>query len=367
MVSYYNEESKMDPNSRLEELCQLVSSAQEEVQAHKDIATELDQAKLRAQALRTQVGNLEKAVTKQRNACKKLENSTSLEDFLFYSLCNCSGQTKADRMEKLRKDEAANQEKLAMLQKGMKSLDENISSWACQAALLPSLQTRYDELFAEKKALILCSSDSKVKIALKASSNKQAQLEQDIALLDRAVTAGKSLLASLRTVQSHLQSAANWGTADMMGGGMMVTMAKRNAIDQAKNASKKTKKDMEQFSHILGQLGQNVQHDLESMGGFSAFADYFMDGIFIDWHVQSQIRKASDSCRKAISKTSSILQETESKLAIRRSEVEQCNQEQIELVLSAGPGESGVVDLPDKGDLVSPQLFPLKANREVIC
>ena len=131
---------------------------------------------------------------------------------------------------------------------------------------------------------------------------------------------------------------------------------------QAKHASKRAKKDMEQFSHVLDQIGQKMQHDLESMSGFSAFADYFMDGIFIDWHVQSQISQASDSCRKALSKTYRIVQETEIKLATKRSEVEQCKQEQIAIVLSSGRD-----DLSDKEVLLSPRLPSLMVNEEVTC
>ena len=362
MSRYHNDGNENASDTRLKQLCHLISKAQEEVQAHKQMATKVEQSKLRTQALCTQMTCLEKGIAKQKRAYLKLENSTCLVDFLFYSLCNFNGRTKKDEMEQLLKDTGAKQEKLCVLKKEMKYLDKNILSWEREAALLSSAQRRYNKLFAEKKSLILGGSDLTAKTTLQASCKKQAQLEQDIALLDTAVTAGKSLIFSLRTVQSHLNSAANWGTADMMGGGMMVTMAKRNAIDRARHASKKTKKDMEQFSHVLNQLGQNMQHDLDCMSGFSAFADYFLDGIFIDWHVQSQISKASGSCRAALLKTSTILRETEGTLAKRRDDVEQCNQEQTALVLSAGQ-TCGLVTTPD----ISPHFLQPEANGEISC
>ena len=327
-------------NSRLDQLCKLISKTQEDIQGHQQATRKVEESKSRAQKLHTQIGLLEKAVATQNKDSKKLENSSSLEDFIFYSLCNFNGQTKNERMDQLQKEKLVNEDKLTASREEMDNLEEEIKVLAHDAALLPSAQRNFDELFAEKKAMILGSSsnssDSTVKTTLRATCQKRAQLEHDIVLLEAAVRTGYPALANLRIVRSYLSSAANWGTVDMMGGGMMVTMAKRNAIDQAKSAAKDAKNRMEEFSRALDSLGKELQHNLDDMSGFSAFADYFMDGIFIDWHVQSQINKASGSCSAAIAKVSNILRETESRLARMRGDVVQCDEEQRALVLSFG-------------------------------
>lgn len=324
-------------SSRLDQLCNLLSKTQEDIQSHQQATTNLKESESKAQYLHGEIGRLQTAIVKQRKESQKLENSNAIENFLVYSLCNYyNGQGKTERREQLKKDNQVNQTKLSALRENLNNVKERITVLEPDAALLPSTQRSYDKLFAEKKALILESGDCP---ALGASCQKRTQLGHDIELLEATVAAGTPALDSLRRVKSHLSSAANWGVADMMGGGLLVTMGKRAALDSAKSAAMRAKNHMEQFSKALDHLGQELQHDMGDMSGFSAFADYFMDGILIDWFVQSQINKASDSCRVAIQKVTDILKETESRLASKQSEAAQCDEEQTALVLSFGQSQ----------------------------
>lgn len=364
------DENHFPPNGRLNELCKLLSNAQAEVQTCQQATIKTQESNSRVQKLRPVLKFLEDSVTKQTKACKKLENSSSLGDLFVYSLCNFTGQTKVERMEQLQKEITVNKDKLRVLKEKIDALKENMYVWEHDALKLPSAKRNYDQLFAEKKALMLCSSDSysNANATLRVSCQKRSQLEKDIGLLEAAVAAGNSALSSLRIVNSHLSSAGNWGAVDMMGGGLMVTMAKRNAINRAKHVSENAKKHMEQFSRTLTHLGREMQHDLNGMSGFSAFADYFLDGILVDWHVQSQINKAKGSVREALQKVSTVLRETQERLAEKQKQVAQCDQEQVALVLSVGQSGAIAASKPKKGTKGVPRQFlPPAIDGEVDC
>lgn len=82
-----------------------------------------------------------------------------------------------------------------------------------------------------------------------------------------AINAGNRALNSLRTARENLNSAKNWGLADMFGGGFFTTMLKHSKMDQAKY-------DLRNFSKELNDV--NLACDLHmDTGDFLSFADYF--------------------------------------------------------------------------------------------
>ncbi|RCS54163.1 hypothetical protein DTL42_03165 [Bremerella cremea] len=113
--------------------------------------------------------------------------------------------------------------------------------------------------------------------------------------LYQAIRAGKLAQASLDDVRQSLNSAANFGTFDMLGGGMLTTMAKHSRLDTARRSAEQTQKHLLCFQKELGDVNQRLQMSLE-IGSFTTFADYFFDGLIADWIVQSKINHARQQC-----------------------------------------------------------------------
>ena len=78
----------------------------------------------------------------------------------------------------------------------------------------------------DAKAQLLASGDGDFARQLLPLSERLAELTADQKELKEALDAGQSALSSLKSVSSDLDSAANWGTWDMMGGGLLTTMQK---------------------------------------------------------------------------------------------------------------------------------------------
>ena len=108
-----------------------------------------------------------------------------------------------------------------------------------------------------------------------------------------AVAAGNRALKSLRNAQRELDSARNWGIADLLGGGMVSTFIKRSRMKEAQSLMDEAKRDMQEFRRELGDICMDENLNVKT-GDFLTFADYFFDGILADWLVQDRIQKARD-------------------------------------------------------------------------
>ena len=99
-----------------------------------------------------------------------------------------------------------------------------------------------------------------------------------------AIEAGRRALNSLQTAKENLNSAKNWGLADMFGGGFFTTMLKHSKMDQAKRNMEQAKYDLRNFSRELNDVNMVCNLNIDT-GDFLSFADYFFDGFIprITW------------------------------------------------------------------------------------
>lgn len=135
--------------------------------------------------------------------------------------------------------------------------------------------------------------------------------------LQEATEAGQRALDALRQVELALQSAANWGTWDLLGGGVFVTMAKHSRIDAARSHAREAEWHLRNFEKELADANERLGLSL-NVGVFATFADYFFDGLIADWVMQSKVTRASSACSTAMTKVSDVL----GKCSTRMAEVE---------------------------------------------
>ena len=121
-----------------------------------------------------------------------------------------------------------------------------------------------------------------------------------------AVNAGKRALDSLYAARDELQRAKNWGVADLLGGGMLITMVKHNKINQAKSCIAQAQREIQCFSRELNDMDTFAGVDL-GISDFLVFADYFFDGIVADFMVQQKINEAASQVETAIFRVQQVL------------------------------------------------------------
>ena len=121
-----------------------------------------------------------------------------------------------------------------------------------------------------------------------------------------AIDAGRRVINSLKTARDNLNSAKNWGLADMFGGGFFTTMFKQSKMEQARQNMEQAKYDLRNFSRELNDVNMACDLNLNT-GDFLSFADYFFDGCVVDWMVQDRINNARHQVEEAIRRTEYII------------------------------------------------------------
>lgn len=128
--------------------------------------------------------------------------------------------------------------------------------------------------------------------------------------LEEALSAGENAKRLLGQVQDDLDSARSWGTWDMLGGGLIATMAKYDRLDSAQSSIRAAQRALSDFRTELADVSQ-LQVPSIQIGEFATFADYFFDGIFSDWYVQSSIKKAQEGVSEVHMKLTAALRDLE--------------------------------------------------------
>jgi hypothetical protein len=152
--------------------------------------------------------------------------------------------------------------------------------------------------------------------------------------LQEAIEAGRAVLGGLGLAINSLQSAKNWGTWDLVGGGMLSTAVKHSKIEDARNEIYKIQHLLQRFRKELQDVGRNPVLRIE-IGSFATFADYFFDGLIADWTVQSRINNAINNVHGMVRRIERIMSDLRASYAQVERRINQIEYERKELIEKA--------------------------------
>lgn len=222
--------------------------------------------------------------TREQADVEKLEGRTLAAFF-----CGLAGN-KEERMEKERQEARAAAVKhdavVLQLRDAQAELEARHNEWKS----LGGCEARYQEALREKAQA--------VKIADPVCGAEILRLEEEIGRLDRkrielteAVQAGRQAQNQAEQVMAQLNSAENWGTWDVLGGGMLADMAKYDHLDRAQGEVEQLQLCLNRFKTELADV--TIYADMQvQIDDFLRFADCFFDGLFADWAVMDRIGRA---------------------------------------------------------------------------
>ena len=144
--------------------------------------------------------------------------------------------------------------------------------------------------------------------------------------LREALVAGQQALVHIHAAMDDLHSAGNWGTWDILGGGLIADAMKYSAMDEAQKNMELVQSDLRRYKAELADVAHTAAFDLQP-GGFLQFADFFWDNIFTDFAVRDKIYQSQDQMQELKIQVSRIqngleqeLKETEQGLAALQDE-----------------------------------------------
>ncbi|TWT76484.1 hypothetical protein CA13_69780 [Planctomycetes bacterium CA13] len=264
---------------------------------------------------------------------KEQADVDALEGLSVTGLFHAMLGSKEQRLEKERQDFIAAKLKYDQVADTVDDLSDDVQRLQEARSHLGDADSRYRRVLAEK-ADHLSANESNIARELVELTQQIADLTADQKELDEATVAGQSALKSVEKIQVTLASAANWGALDMLGGGLLTTMAKHSKMDAAKNQARTAQRRLLQFKEELADADERLQVSLQ-IDGFSKFADYFFDGLIADWIVQSKIQKAKAECDKTITCVKVAIRQCKRRLESVESEIETLTESRRELIETA--------------------------------
>lgn len=174
----------------------------------------------------------------------------------------------------------------------VQALDEELRALDIAIAKEDSIKTAYQEAYDMKKKELSSQSVSlweKIRLLDIDFSKKSVELKE----IREAETACSQTLGSIYIAKKELSDARTFGTWDMLGGGLLVTMAKREHMDKAQTAINDVNYKLKRLKKELSDINEDVSLKIE-INNYLSFADYFFDGIFVDMMVQNKINEAQD-------------------------------------------------------------------------
>lgn len=272
----------------------------------------------------TRLETLSTQLAKEKVDVGKLER-TSLTA-LFYSVLGSREQ----QLEKERQELLSAQLLYQQTKHQVDFLERESDRLLHQLEELIKVDSEYALLLSEKERFLRQSNQS-VARELVAVSEQIASLNSDIKEISEAITAGTNVILGLEHVIESLASAENWGTWDMLGGGFISTAIKHSRIDDARRSVNDVQTNISQFKRELADVQKNVVLQI-NIGELESFADFFFDGLIIDWIVQLKIVESLEQSKQANKVIAQAVKELENLKKVIQSKVSDLKGKRAQLI-----------------------------------
>jgi hypothetical protein len=232
---------------------------------------------------------------------------------------------KEERLDKERQEARAARVKYDMAMLERNQIEEDLR---CRKEELAQLET----IPAQREALL-----AKWAQAVKAMGGPAGQLildlEERVAWcegqrreISEAMAAGHAALTAADDILQSLSTAEDWGTMDLFGGGLLSSMFKHEAIDEAQGKVEGLQLALRRFKTEL--VDVSIQADLTfTMDGSTQLFDVFFDNIFTDWAVQDEINRSQERVRQVKSEIQSVQEKLFQQDSQRQEEIVRAQQE----------------------------------------
>ncbi|NMM52525.1 hypothetical protein [Paenibacillus aquistagni] len=258
------------------------------------IKTELRHAEAEVEQLLLQWQEEKKDVERLTN--RSLSN-------LFYTLIG----TKEQKLSEEQIEELKAKERYELALSEANALEEDRAELSRKLIDVSRWDTKLKQAMQEKEEL-LREHDSAFASALDELQQQKVKLLHEKKELGEARAAGEHALRALRRAGESFDSAKNWSTYDMLGGGMLATHIKHSRIDEAQESVTKANHALRTFQRELKDVEQAAAGtDLVHIEGGLKFADYFLDGLIADWMVNNRIQSSLEAVNKGITRVEPIL------------------------------------------------------------
>lgn len=256
---------------------------------------------------REDLEELGKILEKEEKDVLKLEG-TSLSSFFF----NLIGK-KEDKLDKERKEYLSAKMRYDECILAVRELENEVRKYDEDLMKYSGISEEYQQAIRQKQE-ILINEDTDNGRKLRDLLDWINELKLDIKEVREAIDAGENASDALLEMKKPLNSAKNWGIWDMLGGDFFSDIMKHSKINDANRLSYDVQHHLRIFQKELADVNRFTDIKV-NIGAFAKFADFFFDGLFADWFVQSRINESISNVEDAHTRVKGILSDLNRNLA----------------------------------------------------
>jgi len=273
---------------------------QQQVAQKKRQDSKLKELNAQYQELSTRVRELEKIKLDEQADVDRLEGH-SLAAF-FYGVVGKMDE----KLDKEREEAYAARVKYDTTARELSKVEDDIRRSETELERLRGCEQQYEKMLRTVAEGVKALGSERA-VAILRTEEGIASIESQKKEIQEAISAGQIALETINGVLSSLDSAAGWGTWDLLGGGLISDMAKHSHLDKAQRKIEQLQEELRRFKTELADV-TTIHVDLQvSIEGFLRFADYFFDGLFADWAVMDKINQSKARVRNTKEQIENVL------------------------------------------------------------
>jgi chromosome segregation ATPase len=242
--------------------------------------------------------------------------------------------SKEEQLQKERQEYLSAHLKSVQSQHAVQTLEGEVERLKYELRRLGNVDARLQALLEKKEALLAQAGDATAQ-RLADLTERLGDVQSQLKEVTEAIEAGQAARKGIGQVLDDLQSAQGWGVWDLLGGDLLATAIKHNRIDDARQAVYAVQEALGRFQRELADVEQSAQFIVEDIGQFETFADYFFDGLIIDWVVQSRIDRSLDNARATAQRLDDLLAQLKERKTSLQDQIELLEESKSSLVENA--------------------------------
>ncbi len=262
---------------------------------------------------------------------KELADVEKLEGLNLTSLFQTILGSKEQQLEKERQEYLRAKLNYAECDDAIAALIFQNSKLRTQLKEFDNVELDYRLLLKEKENYLLRQPNSENAQKLFQLSEQIADENSKLKELSEAIQAGKIVIQLVISTIQSLHKAKDWGTWDMIGGGIIATSIKHSHIDRSRNSTHLVQQAVRNFERELKDVNIYA-HISVDISRFLTFADYFFDGLIVDWMVQDKIKISLHRAIDLKDYVFSILHKLESDYSKTETEQKKIIQTRLKLI-----------------------------------
>lgn len=197
-----------------------------------------------------------------------------------------------ERLEREEAEACAARMKYDAAERQLAEIRQEIAGCEAELRADQGCEARFRQVLEKKReALKLGNSAAAERII--ALEERLAELQSRLRELEEARSAGEDVRRRLDQVLASLGSAENWGTWDVIGGGLLTDMMKYSRLDEAQHSMEQMQSALRRYRRELADVAALHIGDFRP-DGFTWTLDVLFDNIFFDWSVLEQISNSRD-------------------------------------------------------------------------